>query len=179
MSCGASTTRGRPDVARRAELAGFVGWLLGRDPQAVLDGGTGRTFRHRHAWCWRVEPTVVVTGEVHDQVQLDGIYLRGGWCCLIASTPTGVVDWQWCDREKTVAWEALLGRVPPPGAVISDGGAGLAAALKKCWPETRVQRCLVHVQRNCRTYLTSHPRTAAGKALWGLARRLTRVEDVL
>jgi len=117
----------------------------------------------------------MVTGEVYDQVQLDGIYLRGGWCDLIASTPAGIVAWQWCDQEKTVAWEALLRRVPPPRVVVIDGGAGLAAALRKCWPHTRVQRCLVHVQRNCRTYLTSRPKTEAGKALWGLAKHLTRI----
>ncbi len=28
----------------------------------------------------------------------------------------------------------------------------LAAALSECWSETAVQRCLVHVQRNVRTY---------------------------
>lgn len=59
--------------------------------------------------------------------------------------------------------------------MITDGGSGIAAALSDCWSETAVQRCLVHVQRNVRTYLTSRPRTEAGKALLRLGRALTRI----
>ena len=49
------------------------------------------------------------------------------------------------------------------------------AALKEHWPNTRVQRCLVHLQRNVRKYVTTRSKTIAGKALWGLALALTRV----
>lgn len=59
--------------------------------------------------------------------------------------------------------------------MITDGGSGIAAALSDCWSDTAVQRCLVHVQRNVRTHLTSRPRTEAGKALLRLGRALTRI----
>jgi hypothetical protein len=36
--------------------------------------------------------------------------------------------------------------------VITDGGSGIAAALSECWSETAVERCLVHIQREARTY---------------------------
>ena len=58
-----------------------------------------------------------------------------------------------------------------------DGGSGLASALATTWPTVRVQRCLVHVQRNVRVYLTSRPRTSAGRTLWKLALSLTRITD--
>ena len=86
-----------------------------------------------------------------------------------------MLGWQWCDTEKKAAWAALLGRFPAPTVVITDGGSGIAAALSECWSETAVQRCLVHVQRNVRTYLTGRPRTDAGKALLRLGRALTRI----
>lgn len=92
-------------------------------------------------------------------------YDRTGWCCLIASDRDGVIAWQWCDREKTAAWKALLEQVPPPTVVVCDGGSGLLPAVAEAWPDTKVQRCLVHVQRNVRIFLTSKPRTDAGKAL--------------
>lgn len=50
------------------------------------------------------------------------------------------------------------------------------AALKAHWPTTRVQRCLVHLQRNIGKYVTTRSKTVAGKALWGLALKLTRVK---
>jgi hypothetical protein len=145
--------------------------------EADLGGGTGRMFRHEHAWCWNVDPTIPVTGEVYDEIQVDGTYLSGGWCLLLAmdgSTGT-VIAWQWCDTEKTAAWVALLERIPPPRVVVTDGGSGLITALKQVWPETLVQRCLVHVQRNVRVYLTTRPRTDAGKALRAISLALTRI----
>ena len=74
-----------------------------------------------------------------------------------------------------MAWKALLDQVPPPKVVVCDGGSGLLVAVAEVWPDTLVQRCLVHVQRNVRTCLTTKPRTDAGRALWALARGLTRV----
>lgn len=175
--CGASATRQRPDVTARAEFARFLRWLLGPLAQHDAASVSGRSFRRRIAWCWQVQPRLTSTGEVFTEVQVDGIYLSTGWCCLIASTGGRVLAWQWCDREKTAAWTALLLQIPAPRVVICDGGNGLLQALADVWPDTRVQRCLVHVQRNVRTQLTSKPRTDAGKALWALACSLTRITD--
>ena len=162
-------------MSRRAELDAFLGWLLGTGSQAdIASFGTARSFRRRTAWCWNIAPEIPSTGEIHDQVQIDGIYV-GSWCCLIAVAGEHVIGWQWCDTEKKAAWAALLGRFPAPRVVITDGGSGIAAALSGCWSDTAVQRCLVHVQRNVRTYLTTRPRTEAGRALLRLGRALTRI----
>ncbi|MBL0887174.1 transposase [Myceligenerans indicum] len=163
-------------MTRRAQAETFVAWLTGPASQREVGGGSGRTFRDRHAWCWRIEPAIAVTGEVFDEVQLDGIYLAGGWCALIAITRGTVVGLQWCDTEKKAAWMALLECLPAPRAVIVDGGSGLASALAATWPDTAVQRCLVHVQRNARGYLTRHPRTDAGRTLRALSLQLTKCD---
>jgi len=168
--------RSRPDITHRAELDAFLGWLLGSSTQSATTLGSGRSFRRRTTWCWRVEPVLPVTGEVFDEVQVDGMYLRTDWCILIATVRGKVIAWQWCDREKTAAWTALLNQFPPPRVVVCDGGTGLLQAIADSWKSTRVQRCLVHVQRNMRTYLTMKPRTDAGRSLWALARGLTRVK---
>ncbi|MDQ4501217.1 IS1249 family transposase, partial [Sinomonas sp. ASV322] len=95
---------------------------------------------------------------------------------LIATAGEHVIGWQWCDTEKSAAWAALLERFPAPRVVVCDGGAGLASALRKVWPETRVQRCLVHVHRNVRTHLTHRPRLEAGRALLRLSKALMRLK---
>lgn len=158
----------------------FVAWLTSTRTQAEAGIGSARSFRRRHAWCWNLEPAIGVTGEIYDEVQLDGTYLHAGWCLLLAiDGHTGVViAWQWCDTEKTAAWSALLERIPPPRVVVTDGGSGLASALKTCWPGARVQRCLVHVQRNVRRYLTTRPRTDAGKALRAISLALTKIRTL-
>ena len=114
--CGASSSNSvaRSDVARRHELNQFLGWLLGKHSQAeVTRTATGRTLRHRTGWCWNIVPSFPGTGEIHAEVQLDGIYLRGGGCCLIAISGGHVIGWPWSDTEKKAAWVALIERFPP------------------------------------------------------------------
>jgi len=55
-----------------------------------------------------------------------------------------------------------------------DGGAGILAAVREAYPAAAVQRCLVHVQRQARTYLTDSPKSPAGKAL----RKIVRYESL-
>jgi hypothetical protein len=98
---------------------------------------------------------------------LDGTYFNG-WCVLIAFNGQHVIDWQWCDTEKKIAWQALLERIPAPNIAIIDGGTGLRSALKDSWPSTRVQRCYFHIFRNIRRELTYQPRLPAGKELAAL-----------
>jgi hypothetical protein len=83
VRCGSSATRQRPDVAKRNELNGFVAWLMGKESQTER-GPSRWTFWRRTAWCWNVEPVIAVTGEIYDQIQVDGIYVAG-LCALIAS----------------------------------------------------------------------------------------------
>lgn len=176
--CGASSVRKRADLARRNELRGFLLWLLGKLSQAEASTtATDRTLRRRTAWCWLIEPTLGPVETRHRQVLVDGIYI-GSWCLLIAVTDRlQVLAWQWCARESAAAWTALLERIPAPEVVVCDGGSGFASAARACWPGTKIQRCLFHVQMNIRRHLTRRPRTEAGKALLQLSLALSRVTD--
>ena len=84
---------------------------------------------------------------------------------------------QWCDTGSRAAYTRLFSRLPAPRALVTDGGAGYAAAAADTWKDTRIQRCLVHVLGNTRTDLTCRPRTDAGKDLLRLAGKLVKVRD--
>lgn len=109
---------------------------------------------------------------------VDGIYI-GSWCCLIAideaNTP---IAYQWCDTEKSVAWQQLFTKIMQPDVIICDGGLGIRSALRQAWPETSVQRCVFHVWMNLRRHLTLNPRTKAGQALLSLGRMLLTIKTV-
>ncbi|MEJ1090683.1 IS1249 family transposase [Microbacterium istanbulense] len=177
-SCGASSVRRRPDVTRREQLRRFVTWLTGKQTQAEIDGTTtGRTFRREIAWCWALEPRLPPATEIHHAVLVDGFWVSG-WCLLIALSDTGrVLAWQWSGGESVAAWKALLEQVAAPGVLVSDGGSGLPTALAVCWPETKHQRCLFHLQMNVSRHLTRNPRTDAGRALRALVMRLSDIHD--
>lgn len=153
-------------------------WLLSKQSQAEVDGtATGRSLRRRIAWCWDIQPRLGPAETIYHAVLVDGIWI-GSWCLLIALSDTGrVLAWQWCARESTAAWTALLEQVPAPAVIVSDGGSGLPSALRRCWPDTMHQRCLFHLQLNITRHLTRNPRTTAGRALRGLALQLSEVWD--
>lgn len=103
---------------------------------------------------------------------------RRGWCLLTAVSKGKVIALQWCNRENTEAYKSLLNNLLPPTVVITDGNAGALSAIKQVWPETRVQRCLVHIKRNIRVLTTSKPRLQSHKALWGLAKKLVKIRPL-
>ena len=176
QSCGASTTQTRPDVTAKAEARLFRRWLLEEFSARQL-GVAKTSFTNKTHWCWHVEvPKPQVTGEVYDQVLLDGIYLAYGWCLITATNGEKIIDWQWCQRENSAAYQALMNRLPAPTVVLTDGGAGIAKALRLTWPQSRIQRCLFHIRANTITDLTHNPQNEAGKTLLGLANQLMGVK---
>lgn len=93
---------------------------------------------------------------------------------MVASTD-GVIAYQLCAKESKPAYTALLSRIPAPAVVTTDGDKSALAAITACWPTARIQRCLVHIQRNIRRITTSRPRIKQHKALCKLAFDLTKI----
>lgn len=181
-TCNASSTRTTQTTAvKAATFRTFIDWTTSTRPLddvAATQHVTARTLQRRFTWCWYIRvPHTPYPHRVHDQIFIDGTYLAGG-CLLIAATATHVIDWHWCRRETTASYTELLTGIAAPLLVTTDGGQGAQSAIKALWPATPIQRCLVHVQRVVRRHTTSKPRTPAGKTLYRLALKLTRIRDL-
>lgn len=138
-------------------------------------GRTRQTLTTWFAPFWLIHvPDPTDHHRVYDQLFIDGTYFNNN-CLLVASTKTHVVAWRWCFTEDSWNYQRLLEQLPAPRVVTTDGQQGALVAIKKVWPETHVQRCIVHVKRNVQSYLTLHPRTPAGKALRRLSLDLLKV----
>ena len=111
---------------------------------------------------------------IYDQIFIDGTYTAAG-CLLVAASHDHVIAWHWTKHETAHAYTQLLRKIAEPLCVVLDGGQGALTAIKACWPNAIIQRCLVHAQRVIRRYTTSRPRTDAGKAIYALALKLTRI----
>lgn len=175
--CHVSTIKLRPDLSRALLLDRFVTWLLGKQSQTEL-GIPDRTWRSRIDWCWAVVPKVKPTSEIYPIVLLDGIRV-GSLVCLIARTPENVIGWRWVGWESSITWSALLEQIPEPTVVVCDGQKGILLAIARCWPESRIQRCLWHVWMNIRNKLTLNPQTEAGQELLRLTRDLWAVRSLV
>lgn len=131
------------------------------------------TRRFQPFWQIRLEP--IIPKDVGVLI-VDGLYLDArNHCVLIGKTPKAVVFWMFADRETYGSWRLFCQRVPAPDVVVCDGQRGMRAALRDCWPSTRVQRCIVHVFQLAMARLTRRPKTLAGQELSLFLRALLRV----
>lgn len=179
VPCAITYTFARTDQTRAATFDAFVDYVVGKRSQHEIDRtATGRSTRRRFAWCWDVVvPQPRRTGEVHRQVLVDGTYFQS-WCLLVAYDGQYVIGWQWCETENKHAWGALLKQIPAPDVVVTDGGAGLRAAVDQYWTHTRIQRCYFHIFATVRRHTTLNPRLDAGKEILALTRDLMNVHDL-
>lgn len=178
--CAATYSFRRIDQTQQAIFTAFIDYVLGKNAQHDIDDtATGRTARHRFTWCWNVlVPPLVATGEIYDQLFIDGIHLAYNWVLLTAVDERGeVIARQWAGSENVAAYTALLTALPPPRLITCDGAPGAGKAIQTVWGDEAppVQRCLLHVYRNNIRDLTNRPKTAAGKALHALSKRLVKV----
>ena len=178
MECSLGTTAPRLDRRYDADLRAFLGWLLSGRAQGDMGPGP-RAFRKRIQWCWNIRPVIPPPTARHHTVMADGTYMNHGWCLIIAIDGESgeALGFQWCSHESRAAYMALFSRIPAPDVLVTDGLRGAEAACRETWPDARIQRCLVHVQRNTRTDLTSRPRLEAGRELKKLSDRLTKIHD--
>jgi len=176
-NCTKTQVKLRTDLSQAFTLERFVSWLLGKQSQdeLTLPGGvTDRAWRNQINWCWGVAPYPEQTGEIHPVILIDGIGI-GSLVCLIARTPEYVIGWEWVGWESSHTWSRLLQKFPSPTVVVCDGQKGVLLAIARCWPQTRIQRCIFHVWQNVRVKLTLHPQTEAGQELLQLTRDLWKV----
>lgn len=184
VRCGRSGTRKRPDHRHRRWQRCFTQWLLqGTALSAVADRqGVSLSAVQRHfrpLWERPVAPQPVplpVDGLVLDATNIQPRQ-RG---VLVAQDVRRItVSWAFAERESYASWQALLMTLRQQGItprfVVCDAHAGLLKALREVWPQTLVQRCLIHVMRQARLWLTQHPKTPAGRRLRILVNALTHV----
>ena len=126
---------------------------------------------------WSLWPPVPLVDEVHHVVHVDGIHLHRDAVVLIAVAGGHVIGWHVAKSEKAAAWQCLMARIAPPDVLVCDGGGGVLKAAKAMWPDTRIQRCLFHVQANILEPAGRRPRLEAGGRLRRVALSLPRVGD--
>jgi transposase-like protein len=63
-----------------------------------------------------------------------------------------------------------------PDFITSDGERSILRAMRLVWPETKLQRCLYHLQHEGTRWLRTYPKTEAGKVLRGILSKLSRIK---
>lgn len=64
-----------------------------------------------------------------------------------------------------------------PGYLTMDGEQSVMRAARIAWPQTIIQRCLYHIQREGMRWLRTHPKTQVGSELRALLSRLSAIKS--
>lgn len=184
-ACAVSVTRQRPDNAERAWRAGFVEWLVqGVSQRSVARhyGITPRALRDRFHRYWAVAPQPLLPAAPVHGIIFDGTsVMKHQRVVLVAqdSQRRKPIGWMFAERESYESWWRLLNAPQfitlQPRFAVCDGQKGLLKALRAVWPDIVIQRCLLHVVRQARLWLTQHPKTSTGQELLRLVRALPTV----
>lgn len=65
-----------------------------------------------------------------------------------------------------------------PLFITTDGERSILRAMRLVWPQTKLQRCLYHLQHEGMRWLRTYPKTDAGKALRVILSRLSWIKTL-
>ncbi len=61
-------------------------------------------------------------------------------------------------------------------SITCDGHKAILKAIRKAYPGVIIQRCLVHIKRQVKNYLSGSPKTTQGAALLQMSNQITRIK---
>ena len=97
---------------------------------------------------------------------------------LIAHDGERVIDWMFAPTENFLIWNQFLrGLIGQPLGVISDAQKGLLQAITHRFGDIPHQRCIAHIARQSRIWLTRHPKTTAGAEFLQLVNMLYKIKS--
>lgn len=181
LPCKKSGVRTRSDTHARHLHKRFVAWLTDTRElsKVAVDVGCSRghlTELFQKLWEYPTPSSPERVSYVHVLI-VDGVYLSGRTnAVLIGRTVDAVALWHFAKRENQYAWLAFFSRIDHADVVVMDGQKGLVKAVLGRFPDIRIQRCLVHVERFVRSRISMRPKTDAGKELWKLTRTIWEVK---
>ena len=127
-------------------------------------------------------PTVSIRSKTKVHLLIDGSYFANGLCLILYYDHDirYVQLYRETSQEKYREIKEDLENLKRLGmavcSVTCDGHKAILKAIRKVFPQAIVQRCLVHVKRQARNYLSSVPKTQAGQELLCISRRITRLK---
>ena len=186
-NCGSLFTFRRKDIGKSNRFVWFEWWILGKQTLEQISALSGYSTRQLSRWfdeyldscpVWRIK--------FHEKVNLliDGTWFPNKLCLVLYRNETvkSTLFYRLTDDEWEDEMVEDLRNIQSLGieieSVTSDGGANIIKAVRKACPNATRQRCLAHIQRECLTWLTKHPKSEAGQSLRRIVTLVCKIQTV-
>lgn len=107
------------------------------------------------------------------------MYFKGIGCLLVYKDKRKIIYWNFVQSETIANYKRDLIIITQYGytilGVTSDWHGSIVQAIKQLFPNIPHQRCLVHLRRYSKTFLTQNPKKEAGVSLLKIAKMVTQV----
>ena len=116
-------------------------------------------------------PAVTIRSKSKVHLLIDGTYFTNGLCLVLYYDHDirYVQLYRETDRERYTEIREDLANLQKLGvevySITCDGHKAILKAIRKIFPDAIVQRCLVHIKRQVRNYLSGNPQTTIAKQL--------------
>jgi hypothetical protein len=185
-NCGSYFTRTSPHITRSNRFVWFERWILGKQTLWQLSLQSGYSEKSLRRWFddyLRHYPHWEIRRSDKLNLMIDGTYFENKLCLVLyrdnnvkATILYRLTDGEWED-ELREDLENILSLGVVIESVTTDGARNIIKSVRKSCPTTIIQRCVVHIQRECLTWLTRHPQSVAGAELRRIVRVVHRIED--
>jgi len=151
----------RSNLVKFNELKLFVNWLLDKQTIAQNTRITRQAFWKKIKWCWDIIPIPQTNERRQKALLVDAVYIKKQNVCIVLRDENFVIDWVWSNSENFNAYFKLFDKKTEPEFIITDGNPNCLKAIKTCWSDTKIQRCLFHILSFIRSKLSMHPKLEA------------------
>ncbi len=184
--CGALGTRTNQGVSQNNRFIWFREWIIGKQTleQISLKSAYSKSTLKRYFELylknhptWKIKPSEKVN------LLIDGTYFSNKICLIlyrdnnVKSTQIYRLTDRECFDEIGEDLQNLLKLGIQIESVTCDGLSNIIKAVRKTTPQTIIQRCVIHIQREVLTWLTRNPKSQAGVELRQIIRRLHLIND--
>ena len=185
-NCGIYFTSSNEGVSKKNREIWFREWILGKQTfkQLVLKSGyCKRTLKSYFYDYLDNYPTWHIRSSERVNLLIDGTYFANKVCLVLYRDNTvkatlfyRLTDGEWED-EIAEDLNNLLSLGIEIESVTCDGLRSILKAVRKISPNTIVQRCLAHIQRETLIWLTKNPQSKAGVELRNIVKRLHLIDN--
>lgn len=179
-------TRQNKAVKRENQFIWFEKWVLHRQtiPYIAKQSGYGvRTLKRLFDEYLSKLPLMNIYPKERLNLIIDGTYFSNDICLIVYRDDQikftqlyRITDGEhYSEIKEDLANLLLLG--VQIESITCDGHRSLVSATENICPEAMLQRCVVHIQRECRIWLTANPKSGAGLDLLQIVQGLHRIKN--
>lgn len=167
----------------------FEKWVVGKqnlEQLSIASGYSKRKLQNIFYAYLSKPPQFIIKNKLALHVMIDGTYLNGDACLILYydSQLKYALFHRWTNQEYYRELKEDLENLRLLGvelaSVTCDGKKAIINAIRKVYPNAVIQRCIVHIQRSVRIWLTRKPKTTTARELRyliGLLHHITNITE--